>query len=350
MKKNKQQILSIQLLRGLAAWLVVYHHYNQVFFSWDMSKSIFGNNIGYFFAHYGKLGVDIFFVISGFIIFLSAQRNLDSKYFIFNRILRVIPPYWFFTLTMLFLSFFIPESVISDWTISSIIKSLLFIHHENPSPELDTYPYLPVGWTLILEMVFYFLCMLGIFMFKKYWYIPVIIILFLGSKTWPFDTLRFFFDSNYISEFGWGITIGLVYSKNLLIKNNKVATFFFFASIVFFTLEGANGYKIQAITLLIISLLMYKEEIFKNTFFFYFKKIGDYSYSTYLIHAAISIPICSHIFSIENYYKNDLALFSTYTILTLLLSYLSYKYIEGSFVKFLKKKLSGYKLSRAYQY
>lgn len=337
MTRTNKQIVSIQILRGIAAWLVVYHHYNQAFFSWDMSNSMLGENVGYFFHRYGKLGVDVFFVISGFIIFLSAQRGLDSLRFIKNRLLRIIPPYWFYTLLMVILSLFIPDAITSDWTLSSLIKSLLFIHHENPSPTLGFYPYLTVGWTLLFEMVFYIICMLSIFIFKKYWFAPVVILLLFARQLWPLDTLSFFFDSKYIREFGWGVIIGLGYNLGIFRVNNVVSLVMLISSFSFFIYGGAQSYKITAIVLLVISLLTYSGEIFSGYFFSFVRKLGDYSYSTYLIHAAVSIPVCKYIFNSDNYYNNDLMLFSTYTVLTLVLSYLSFRYVEGSLVSHCKK-------------
>jgi len=335
--KKNQQILSLQILRGVAAWLVVYHHYSQAFFSWDMSNSIFGENIGYFLRYYGKLGVDIFFVISGFIIFLSAQRMLNAKNFIINRLLRVIPPYWFYTFVMVFLSFFIPDAISSEWTVSSLIKSLLFIHHDNPSPSLGAYPYLTVGWTLLFEVLFYIICMSSMLIFKKYWFIPVVFLLLFSRKLWPFDTFSFFFESRYIREFGFGIIIGIGYAKGLFKTNNRVSLLLLFFSCGFFIYGGAQSHKIIAIVLLVVALLMYSGEVFENYVFLPFKKLGDYSYSTYLIHAAISIPICSNVFNSKDYYNNDFLLFFTYTVLTLLISYLSYRCIEGHLVLHCKK-------------
>ncbi|PTO97365.1 hypothetical protein CWO17_21665 [Vibrio sp. 10N.286.45.A3] len=335
--KKNQQILSLQILRGVAAWLVVYHHYSQVFFSWDMSKSIFGESVGYFLMHYGKLGVDIFFVISGFIIFLSAQRMLNAKKFIINRLLRVVPPYWFYTLVMVILSFFIPDAITSEWTVSSLIKSLLFIHHENPSPSLGAYPYLTVGWTLLFEVSFYIICMSSILIFKKYWFMPVVLLLLFPRQLWPFDSFSFFFESKYIGEFAWGIVIGLGYTKGLFKTNNLISLLLLSFSCGFFIYGGAQPYKITAIVLLVMALLMCNEKVFDSYAFFPLKKLGDYSYSTYLIHAAISVPICSYIFDIKDYHNNDLILFFTYTVLTLLLSYLSYRYIEGRLVSLCKK-------------
>ena len=111
------RLSSLQFLRAIAAWMVVFHHYNQVFFNWDMSNSILGVEVGDFFRFYGKLGVDIFFVISGFIMYYSLNKKpTTSRDFLINRLVRVIPVYWFYTLLLLVLAYFSLVDTDSQYT------------------------------------------------------------------------------------------------------------------------------------------------------------------------------------------------------------------------------------------
>ncbi|NOT83581.1 MAG: acyltransferase family protein [Methylococcaceae bacterium] len=59
-------VKSLQALRGLSAWLVVYHHYMQMVHHFHYQSSV-----GAFFVNYGGMGVDVFFIISGFIMYYS---------------------------------------------------------------------------------------------------------------------------------------------------------------------------------------------------------------------------------------------------------------------------------------
>ena len=59
-------LVSVQALRALAAWVVVFHHVMQVFFDFQADSFV-----GRLFAERGAVGVDIFFVISGLVIYLS---------------------------------------------------------------------------------------------------------------------------------------------------------------------------------------------------------------------------------------------------------------------------------------
>ncbi|CDU12805.1 putative Acyltransferase 3 [Vibrio coralliirubri] len=323
-------VIPIQMLRGIAAWLVVYHHYNQAFFSWDMSGSIFGSQVGDFFRYYGKLGVDIFFVISGFIIYLSATKDYDVKKFVKNRVSRVVPVYWFYTFILVFIGFVIPEAVNSEWTISSLIRSLLFIYHDNPSPNLSYVPYLTVGWTLNFEMVFYGVCAISILILREKWIVPIVLLMLLGRLLWHFEILDYFFDSKYIREFGWGILIGYAYKNKLIPESNRLATVALLLSVFLFYLDGAYDHRIPAICLLVLGLLMLNKSMFNNRTSDMLRKLGDYSYSTYLIHAAVIIPLCSYFFPKGQSYSNEWLLFSVYSVGTLLLSVVSFKYIEDN--------------------
>ena len=80
-------LVSLQALRALAAWLVVFHHFMQVFF--DFHADSLG---GHLLSTRGQVGVDIFFVLSGFVIHLStAGRPLRRSTFLWHRIARIVP-------------------------------------------------------------------------------------------------------------------------------------------------------------------------------------------------------------------------------------------------------------------
>lgn len=141
---------SIQILRGIAAWMIVIYHFIKHF---NYSKSISVSS-----SFYGQLGVDIFFVISGFIMALIlSTTHRTTKDFLMNRVIRIVPTYWFWTMMMLIVGFLINDINILNTTNSSLLMSLFFITHNHPSEFLDFYPVLSVGWTLNIEMFFYIL-------------------------------------------------------------------------------------------------------------------------------------------------------------------------------------------------
>jgi len=75
---------SIQLLRAISAWMVVFYHTQQIYFGFGESGLI-----SVFFSRYGAMGVDIFFVISGFVIYISTiNKNISPLQFMANRIIE----------------------------------------------------------------------------------------------------------------------------------------------------------------------------------------------------------------------------------------------------------------------
>lgn len=100
-------------------------------------------------------GVDVFFVISGFIMLITNRNGTPGKFAI-RRIIRIVPLYWFLTLLLIFLALWLPSqfrtTVVSA---SAIAKSLLFIPYLNPGHPGEVFPLLVPGWTLNLEMFFY---------------------------------------------------------------------------------------------------------------------------------------------------------------------------------------------------
>lgn len=105
-------LISVQALRALAAWTVVCHHFMQIFFGFQARGPI-----GQLFIDKGAVGVDIFFVISGLVIFLSTEdKDLRPGKFLLYRLFRIVPAYWLYTLLMALLVVF-AHPVLPDQTL-----------------------------------------------------------------------------------------------------------------------------------------------------------------------------------------------------------------------------------------
>jgi exopolysaccharide production protein ExoZ len=339
------KLSSLQFLRALAAWMVVFHHYNQVIFDWDMGNSILGAQFGDFFKVYGKLGVDIFFVISGFIMFYSLHRSpTSSGKFIINRIVRVVPVYWFYTFLLLLLTTFSIAETSSQFTFVSLIKSLLFIPHDNPSETLGAFPFLTVGWTLNFEMFFYvtLACMLAVFKNKAVigTFILLLVLPVVWGDHWAFG-FRTILTSSYLAEFAIGLLLGFVFCNgNYFPRNNNFAALAIFAiAISVMYIGGVTQNKYLIIGLIVTSVLCIRDAIFDNKLGRLLCYLGDISYSTYLVHAII-------LFVLVNYFGKspspiiELIVLVLYIFGVLISSTLSFKVLEvGSFNKSIKNIL-----------
>lgn len=89
---RKSRLLELDALRGIAALGVVLFHYMVAF----IDQYTYGTEIfpGFRYFRYGKHGVALFFIISGFVIFMSLERTKRSYDFIFGRFSRLYPTYW----------------------------------------------------------------------------------------------------------------------------------------------------------------------------------------------------------------------------------------------------------------
>lgn len=200
-----RQIDALQLLRAVAVVIVVQCHSGQIL---DLTGSHALPNLGVF-------GVDIFFVISGFILSLvvlreRAQPGLRSmRDFMLRRILRIYPIYWvvaLLTLARLALSHHLFEH---NYVAAFFLLPSL---HYPGGQTIITY-----SWTMNFELFFYLL--LGLILIKTIkWAVPVLILLLvsliaIGSITGIRHPVAILIANPILLEFVFGAAIGLVYAR-----------------------------------------------------------------------------------------------------------------------------------------
>jgi len=111
----------------------------------------------------GAAGVDVFFVISGFIIWtVSAGREASPASFAWRRFTRVAPAYWLMTFVVAAIALadpaFLPQVSV---TAAHLLLSLAFVPHHDPHGLV--FPLLPPGWTLNYEAIFYLIVAAALF-------------------------------------------------------------------------------------------------------------------------------------------------------------------------------------------
>jgi exopolysaccharide production protein ExoZ len=217
------EIRSIQYLRGIAAVAVVYFHtgVNSANLAWP----------SYISRDFGKAGVDIFFVISGFImVFVTSSRETSPRDFLLRRIIRIVPLYWFFTLLVICDGLIYPAAMLNnDIVWPHIFLSFLFIPHINPITG-STEPFFKLGWTLMYEMYFYavFACLLLLHPLSK----RMIVMLFwavgaslLFELTKPWHAIPVVYMNPIILEFVMGAFIAFAYLNGYLKRFDPTLSF-----------------------------------------------------------------------------------------------------------------------------
>jgi len=151
-------ILNLQILRAVAAMGVVVYHCIVTAGKYGFHTALAGR-----YQEWGAAGVDLFFVISGFVMVLVQQRKPRGALAFFgNRLARIVPIYWALTLLMMLLIVLLPAAFdtampAAERPLVALLRSLVFV-----SGRWGDYPVLYLGWTLEYEMFFYLLFAIGI--------------------------------------------------------------------------------------------------------------------------------------------------------------------------------------------
>ncbi len=194
---------SVQHLRACAAFTVVVYHALQ----WRTG----GFDVG-------RAGVDVFFVISGLVMWTStADRGVTPASFIWRRFIRVAPLYWIATLATAGAAWawpdFLPQ-ILPGWR--HLALSLAFIPHFDPKGL--PFPTLPLGWTLDYEAIFY-LVFAGALFAPKAWRAKLItgVLATIVAAGFLLDDPLYILGANpMLLQFAAGLWLGVAVSRRVL--------------------------------------------------------------------------------------------------------------------------------------
>ncbi len=215
----RQKLVAVQVLRAFAALMVAMHHAQH-------DAAAIAARAGQPFA-YSKLlpwtaGVDIFFVISGFImVYASADlfgRRDGPRLFFERRLARIVPLYWGVTSLFLAIVFVAPAAINSAApNLWQVVASYLFIPTVGPGGHVQ--PVYTLGWTLNYEMFFYTLFALAIVLRREYAVaaVTVALMLFVFARPLaaPLSPALAFWGDPIVLEFVFGMVLGLMRSRGV---------------------------------------------------------------------------------------------------------------------------------------
>lgn len=167
-------------LRGLAILLVIaFHAYSR----WS-DLVPYGNAYQDFpLFKYGWLGVQLFFMISGFVIFMTLDNTIHFRAFIYRRLLRLYPAMLFASVLIYLTASILSERPAGSPNVLSLIPGLTFIEPSWWSKLLGIkiIPLEGVFWSLYVEFKFYILAGIIYFYLGRRYLLPSLFILFIGS-------------------------------------------------------------------------------------------------------------------------------------------------------------------------
>ena len=329
------KLVSLQILRALAAWLVVLHHYHQFFHNMDESVGLWR-----FSSAVGTYAVFVFFVISGFIMHRSlSERPVSAARFIARRLERIVPAYWVATLGLMLAASLVGAGFLhwGVWTPQSLLLSLGFVPHQHPAG-LGLFPVLTVGWSLNFEMFFYVLLAVMLALFGRVWLLPTLLVLCLlpllwGSQWW-FASIA---ASPLLLLFALGLLAGqwLVLPAQrsrgavllaLLTAGLTLAYLATFPWPVIWHYPGA--FKMFLACAAVLCALLCHNWVGRLPGVRLWAQLGDCSYSTYLWHPVVLVLLEGLAWGALEGGREWLR-FVVYVLLVYLLSRLSHRYLES---------------------
>ncbi|MDB5693999.1 MAG: acyltransferase 3 [Alphaproteobacteria bacterium] len=209
---GREVLHNLQVARFVAASGVLIHHSSDIFFyggSLD-APPLFGIR--------WDCGVDIFFVISGFIMaYLTAGRFGDPgapRSFLARRLIRIAPPYWIFT-TLLIVTAVVLAGHVRNATLAApqVVTSYVFLPWPRADGQLN--PLLSQGWTLNYEAFFYVAFAAALFFRRGLIWLTLgfILLVALHPLMPPRAFMLHFWSEPIILEFLAGIGVALFYLR-----------------------------------------------------------------------------------------------------------------------------------------
>lgn len=294
----------LQYLRGIAALMVVYFH----------SVSQLENMAGAptVLPLFGESGVDLFFVLSGFLMWITTDRSrVTPKSFMINRLIRIVPLYWGLTLAASAVALWFPQLLKhTQFDGIHVLSSLFFIPSANPSylsgagEALKFTPLLVPGWTLNYEMFFYVIFAVLMY-FQNRLRVSLILGVFLlvclaGAGGEGVNSVLEFYANPIIFEFMFGIFIALLVRRGQVVPLKVAVPIFMVSAVALIGINIANMNFCRAIEFgvpaaLIVYSLCCVELQAGGLQWRLLKSLGDASFSLYLTHV-FTLVVCRVIF------------------------------------------------------
>ncbi|MGU3330499.1 acyltransferase [Methylobacterium sp. WL18] len=285
--ENRIRISELDSLRGIAALSVVIYHYTSIY-----PRLISVRNLDFVpQVDLGYFGVEIFFIISGFVIFTTITSSPTIIDFFLSRFARIFPVYWLSVLIAVTLSAAVNK--FSDLSTSNIVANMTMLQSLMGFRHLDE-----VYWTLTYELGFYMWIALAVYICRAINLrieVPLLIWLLLATVIRAGDTnvayrISLVLLLNYGQFFIIGIAFFLIYYKY-----DKPLTYVVLIWAMAISAFGANqntpanGFRAYfwialGCTLFFYWIVFFKPAAMKSSVL---KYLGRISYSLYLVHASI---------------------------------------------------------------
>ncbi|ULK95957.1 acyltransferase [Bradyrhizobium sp. I71] len=308
---DSERLQALQALRAVAAALIVFLHAEELV---RLHAEAHGNSFTLFKTLPLGAGVDLFFVISGFVIVFASRKLFATPggwlEFMRRRLIRIVPLYWTaLTLRLLVLATGAAIGAKAFPDLTAIVTSYLFIPHDSLGfgPEYP-FPILDLGWTLNFEMFFYvlFACFIAL---PRERAVAMVVAALAGGVVLAtiFQpeavTLRFWLQP-ITWEFAFGALIATAFMRGVVLPAPVRIAMILAALLIWLvpvswlghsTGPGFYGWPRLAIwgtgAILIVAAAVLGPVSFRSAWSQLLARLGDSSYALYLLHPFVFIPV-----------------------------------------------------------
>ena len=278
-----RDVVAVQMLRAIAATMVMFVHV-------DHELDV---------LHYARLGsdwlstgVDIFFVISGFIMWTSVERHgaMSAGQFLRNRIIRIVPLYWLVTTGVILVALVMPQVLATTrLQLPHVIASYLFLPARHPAAPDVFWPVVVPGWSLNYEMLFYAVFAIAIALSTRSRRLRfaliagmLVMILLVANLTETRIDVMTFYANPILLEFVAGVALAIVWRTGIVPRSRlwvlvAVAGF----GLLWVSTHSTIGFIATLIAAtMIVTGAVFLPPLRHNPL----SALGDASYSLYLTH------------------------------------------------------------------
>ncbi|GIU00529.1 acyltransferase [Sulfurovum sp. TSL6] len=328
-KDNNNRLIELDALRGLAAVSVMLFHY--------LTKYTH-NQAPLFSFSLGGLGVSLFFMISGFVIFMSLNKKSTLKTFIISRFTRLYPGYWSAVIITSLVLYFSDNFFDFDRFLANLTMLQYWLRFTN----IDG-----VYWTLRVELTYYILMVfiVTIGMITKihktvfFWMslqVGVYLLLNIEFENHSINfillVIRSLLILDYAHLFIAGMMLFQIYNDNQKVKSYIILLL----SVLVGSLVSDLTHLIAFILFIFLFLLIFSSNI-KFLRLSVFTYIGTISYSLYLLHQIVGYKIMDMLYVLG---FNFWSVITITIIIIFLLASLNWKIFEVYVSKFIRSFLT----------
>lgn len=324
-KQKLNRFLELDALRGIAALAVLLYHFTTRY------DEIYGHADLVFSVDYGFVGVQIFFILSGFVIYMSLERVKSIKDFVKRRAKRLYPVYWAAVLTTFAVVsiFGLPGREVS---LGSMMLNFLMFHGYLLVDNVDN-----VYWSLKVELTFYFWMGLLLFFnktqkieeFSILWLIAMIIFSFLEFPYIGYLKAMLLLD--YGALFIAGITFYRIYKYGFSWRRAGILL----GTYLVYSLAVSTSIMLGLIALTYLAFMLFiagRLSFLSNRVLVYF---GAISYPLYLVHQNIGYVTINKLYDFG--VTSNLLLVCIPIGVTVLIADLLNRFVDIPFQSYLKK-------------